>query len=327
MDENQPLTQLTATCANHTVHQWLVSDADGEWRLDAFLVAHLPAIPRREIIEWIAAGHVRINGRVSVKGSRVRPGDAVTLTSTHTLLPNPRLPIQILWVDGAIVVVNKPSGIPSVALRHDETATVANFLLAHFSEIAMASPRSLEAGVVHRLDTATSGILLAARTSHAYDILREQFTKRTVEKQYLAFVHGQLQQSGERRSFLRPSGTRGQRMREVPTNDGQEAQTGYVPVLSSPHHTLIRVKIFTGVRHQIRVHLAALGHPIVGDSLYGKPQDVGRLCLHAESLTFLHPRTGARMYFTCPLPEDFQVLQQRVTNADETSSDQHNAIQ
>jgi 23S rRNA pseudouridine1911/1915/1917 synthase len=208
-------------------------------------------------------------------------------------------------------VANKPSGIPSIALRHDETDTVANFLLAHFPEIAAASPRPLEAGIVHRLDTATSGVLLAARTVQAYRALREQFTEHTVEKQYLALVHGRLQKPGERRSFLRPSGVRGRRLRET-TKDGLEAHTYFVPVIQFSHHTLIRVTILTGVRHQIRVHLAALGHPIVGDLLYGTPQETGRLCLHAELLAFSHPQTGARVDFTCPLPTDFQAAQERI---------------
>lgn len=319
MDENQSLRQLAATAANHILRQWIVSDAESGRRLDIFLAAHLPAITRREIVEWIAARYAQVNGRVSTKGAAVHSGDTVTLRSSLTLLPNPQLPIQILWADDAIVVVNKPSGIPSVALRHDETDTVANFLLAHFPEVTAISPRPLEAGIVHRLDTATSGLLLAVRTTQAYSALREQFTKRAVEKQYLALVHGLLQPSGERRSVLRPIGTRGQRMREVITGKGQEAHTFYAPATHFSQHTLLRVTIFTGVRHQIRVHLATLGHPIVGDDLYGKQREAGRLCLHAETLSFLHPRTGKRVYFTCPPPEDFQVVQNRIMNNERTS--------
>ncbi len=319
MDENQPLTQLATTVASDTVQQWLVCDSDSGRRLDTFLIAHLPEITRREIIERLAAGHARINGRVSVKGSPVRLGDTVTFTSPLTLSPNPQLPIQTLWVDDAIVVVNKPIGIPSVALRHDETATVANFLLAHFPEMATASPRTLEAGVVHRLDTATSGVLVAARIPHAYTVLREQFAKQTVKKQYLALVHGQLQQTGSHRSVLIPSGIHGQRMREVTTGSGQEAHTFFTSVAHFARHTLVRVTIPTGVRHQIRVHLAALGHPIVGDAVYGTQMENERLCLHAEMLSFLHPQTGIRVQFTCPLPEDFQAVQDRVTNMSSVS--------
>ncbi|MBM4259703.1 MAG: RluA family pseudouridine synthase [Deltaproteobacteria bacterium] len=310
MDENQPLSQLATTPINQVVRQWHVSAPDNGRRLDTFLITHLPNITRRDITAWIAAGHARVNDRVRVKGSVLHAGDTVTLSFSLDLLPNPDLPIEIVWADDAIVVVNKPSGIATVALRHDEIATVANFLRAHFPDTTAASPRALEAGVVHRLDTATSGLLLVARTPEAYTALREQFSHHTVEKRYLAVVHGRIHRSGERRSLLQASGVRGQRMKET-TESGQEAQTTYVPITHFAHHTLIQVTILTGVRHQIRVHLSALGHPIVGDALYGPSIDDGRLCLHAESLAFTHPETGARVQFTCPPSEDFQsVLQQ-----------------
>lgn len=316
MDENEPLGQLTV---GQTPQQWLVCLVDSGRRLDVFLSTHLRDFTRREIVESIAAGRARINDRVSAKGALVRAGDIVTLAALDALRPNPHLPIRLLYVDEAIVVLDKPSGIPSVALRHDETDTVANFLLARFPEVATVSPRSLEAGVVHRLDTATSGVLLVARTPQAYGALREQFSKRTVRKQYLALVHGQLHQAGERRSLLTPTGSRGQRLREATTGSGQEARTSYTPVTQFPHHTLVRATIPTGVRHQVRVHLAALGHPIVGDVVYGHSEDGTRLCLHAETLSFSHPQTGARKRFTCPLPEDFYAVLQQVTRGTDVS--------
>jgi 23S rRNA pseudouridine1911/1915/1917 synthase len=310
VDENKSLGQLAV---DQTPQQWLVSTVDDGCRLDVFLSVRLPKFTRREVTEEIAAGHARINGHVSAKGFPVRPGDTVTLTSTLTFFPNPRLPIQILRADDALVVLNKPSGIPSVALRHSETATVANFLLAHFPEVTTASPRMLEAGIVHRLDTATSGVLLAARTTQSYGVLREQFSKQIVQKQYLALVHGQALRPGTRRSLLAPAGRRGQRMHELTTGNGQEAHTAYVPVSQFSDHTLIRVTIYTGVRHQIRVHLAALGYPLVGDTVYGPPGENTRLCLHAETLSFFHPHTGAREHFTCPLPEDFRAAIRQIT--------------
>lgn len=310
MDENQPFSQLAVA---QTPQRWLVNAADSGRRLDVFLATYLCDFTRREIVEWVVAGNARINGRLSKKGTRVYAGDTVALTVPTRLHPNPHLPIQLLFVDDDIVLLNKPSGIPSVALRQDETGTVANFLLARFPETATASSRPLESGVVHRLDTATSGALLAARTAVTYTALRNQFSERLVEKQYLALVHGQLQHAGERRSHLTPTGGRGQRMREATTDNGQEAQTFYAPVTQFPRHTLVQVTIPTGVRHQIRVHLATLGHPIVGDVVYGNPEETSRLCLHAETLSFLHPQTRTRVHFTCPLPEDFQMVLQEVS--------------
>lgn len=312
MDENQSFRQLNYPLTKIQPLQWVVAPDDGTPRLDAFLSGQLPSIARREIIDWIAAGRVRINNRVSRKGVRVCAGDLVIVSATHQLSPNPDLPITVSFIDDAFIVLDKPVGIPSIALRHDETTTVANFLLARFPETAAASPHSLEAGVVHRLDTSTSGLLLVARTPYAYAALREQFASHTVDKRYIALVEGHLRVKGQRFSALVPEGPHRQRMKETMTEKGQEARTSYTPVECLPRHTLVRMTIPTGVRHQIRVHLAALGHPIVGDVLYGSLERAPRLCLHAEALTFTHPLTGERMPFTSPIPEDFCAVQKRL---------------
>jgi 23S rRNA pseudouridine1911/1915/1917 synthase len=228
------------------------------------------------------------------------------------LTPNPTLPILILHKDVNFVIVDKPAGIPSLALRHTETDTVANFLVSHFPETALAGSHALEAGLVHRLDTETSGLLLAALTPPAYATLREQFRLRSVGKTYLAIVEGLLQTNGHVASGLVPTGLRGQDMRVVAPGQGQEALTTYVPLAILPAHTLVRVTIATGVRHQIRAHLAALGHPIVGDNHYGTVRQTGaqRLCLHAETLCFRHPTTGQEMKFTSTLPHDLSTTLQ-----------------
>jgi 23S rRNA pseudouridine1911/1915/1917 synthase len=217
-------------------------------------------------------------------------------------------------VDTTFVVLDKPAGIPSVALRYTQTDTVANFLTAHFPETAQAGPRPLEAGLVHRLDTDTSGLLLAARTPDAYVALREQFGTRSVRKTYLAIVVGRLPIRGQVTFRLAPAGLGRRSMRVVATEQGQEALTRYTPIEILPAHTLVRLTIPTGVRHQIRVHLAALGYPLVGDVLYGSTQGQGpqRLCLHAERLSFHHPITGQEMQFTSPLPRDFSTILQHL---------------
>ena len=316
MDENQSVRQLTNQLSPEArpLLQWAVTPNDGTPRLDAFLSARLPSIARREIIEWIANGWVCINNRVSRKGVRVGAEDLVTVSAAHQLRPNPDLAITVSFTDDALIVLDKPAGIPSIALRHDEITTVANFLLARFPETATVSPRSLEAGIVHRLDTATSGLLLVARTPYAYGALCEQFAAHLVDKHYLALVEGHLRAKGQRVSVLVPAGQHRRQMKETTSEPGQEARTFYTPVEQLPRHTLVRVMIPTGVRHQIRIHLAALGHSIVGDVLYGSSEKAARLCLHAESLTFTHPLTRKRMYFTSPLPEDFRVAQQQLAS-------------
>ena len=305
MDESQFLGQLGVPREFVPSQQWEVTTSDRAPRLDTFLQSRLPTVTKREIIGWITAGRVRINAKVGKKGDRLYPGDIVALLAVLTLPANPRLTIRIVFTDEGIVALDKPAGVPSVALRHDETDTVPNFLLANFPETATVSVRALEAGVVHRLDTATSGLLLVARTPYAYAALRRAFATHAVEKHYVALVKGQLRRAGQRTSALAPTGKRGQQMREVADGKGQRACTIYTPLEWFPQYTLVRVTIPTGVRHQIRVHLAALGHPIVGDALYGSTEGAARLCLHATTLAFPHPLTGERMQLESPLPEDF----------------------
>lgn len=218
-------------------------------------------------------------------------------------------PVTVEYSDASIILVNKPPGLHSVALRQTDTQTVANFLLTRFPETAKAGARPLEAGLVHRLDAETSGLLLAARTPAAYTALREQFRVRSVGKQYLAIVKGILTGQGCVTSPLEPTGPRGHHMRLSTSNRGQETFTRYWSVECLPHYTIVRLMISTGVRHQIRVHLATLGYPIVGDRAYGEADHfAGRLCLHAETLTFCHPTTGLQFNYTSPPPEDFSAV-------------------
>lgn len=292
------------------VVQWVVAAREEGLRLDAFLVSHLsscvPSLSRREIAELITARQVRVNGHPRKKGERVHAGDTITAPAVLPFPANAALSIRVVDADDALVVLDKAAGIPSVARRHAETDTVANFLAARFPETLTVGPRPLECGLLQRLDTATSGLLLAARTPDAYASLREQFRARTVEKQYLAVVAGRLHGSGQVTSRLVPRGPRGRQMRV--DADGQEAHTAYVPVATSERYTLLRITITTGVRHQIRVHLAALGYPIVGDTPYGAPHRASRLYLHAEALAFISPATGQRVHYTSPAPQEFAAL-------------------
>ncbi|MBI3250053.1 MAG: RluA family pseudouridine synthase [Deltaproteobacteria bacterium] len=295
------------------VLQWTVAIEEEGLRLDAFLSHHLSGFSRRERVELVRQDRVRVNGRSSVKGAIVRSQDIVTAALTPALAPNPTLPVSLLHVASEFVILDKPEGMPSVALRHSETRTVANFLLAHFPEMAQIGPRRLEVGLLHRLDTNTSGIMVAARTLSAYVGLQAQFRQRTVTKNYLAIVEGNLGRKGRVALPLTPTGPHGHHMRPDKTGQGQDAITLYAPVEYFSRHTLVRLSIVTGVRHQIRAHLAALGHPIVGDVAYGAGGETApRLCLHAETLEFSHPTTGKRMRCTSPVPENLVAFLERL---------------
>jgi len=286
----------------------LVPEGEAPSRLDSFLSPVLSYLSRRAIHELINTGQVLINGRRGKKGQRLSAGDEVLIQPpTSYLQPNPALPIRLLHTDEDLVILDKPADIPSHALRYSEINTTANFLVAHFPELAQVGKNPLEAGLVHRLDTATSGLLAAARNAQAHAFLRRQFTQQKVYKEYLTLVEGRITQAGDITLPFLSSGQHKSKVLPVSTGRGKEAITYYTPLETFSGFTLLRVTIVTGVRHQIRGHLAAVGHPVAGDTLYGKPTtSFPRLFLHAARLELSHPRSRQKAHFTSPLPTELQ---------------------
>jgi len=280
-------------------------------RLEAFLTSGLSHLSRRAIQELIDTGQVLINGRKGKKSHRLVTGDEVLILQPPAsyLQPNFSLPVYLLYTDEDLVILDKPVDIPSQALRYTETNTTANFLVAHFPELTQAGKSPLEAGLVHRLDTATSGLLVAARNPHAYAFLRKQFVQQKIHKEYLTLVEGRITQAGDITLSLVSSGRHRSKVSPAPTGQGQEAITHYTPLEVFSGFTLLRVTMLTGVRHQIRAHLAAVGHPVAGDTLYGKPlTPFPRLFLHAAMLKLIHPRSKQETRFESPLPADLQKI-------------------
>jgi 23S rRNA pseudouridine1911/1915/1917 synthase len=219
--------------------------------------------------------------------------------------PAPELPLSVLHADPDLIVVDKPAGqVVHPALGH-RSDTLVNALLARYPDL-----RGIEAGarpgIVHRLDRDTSGVMVVGRTAAAAADLRRQFKARTVEKVYLALVSGRV--SPPEAVIDAPIGRdpdHRQRMAAVP--GGRPAQTTYRVLAESPTHSWVEVRPRTGRTHQIRVHLAAIGHPVIGDTVYGrKDRAIGRTALHAWRLAFDHPGTGGRVRFEAPLPEDLR---------------------
>lgn len=277
--------------------QWSELTVGVPSRLDHFLRTALPHLSRRILSELIAAGRTRLNGSRAHKGSRVRPGDRVQvgadLLAVTCLRPQTRPPLAIIYVDDHLVAIDKPCGMPSVAQNVLEVDTAANFLIGSFPETAALD--RLEAGFVHRLDTATSGVLLAARSSAAHSDLRAAFRRRDVVKRYCAMVDGAVHASGICRGAIRNKPGDPRRVEVVDaglSETARAAETQYRPVARFGTHTLLEVEIHSGARHQVRAHLAALGHPITGDDLYGG-SDADRLMLHAAEIELAHPMSGA----------------------------------
>lgn len=284
-------------------------------RLDQFVVAQVAGASRRRVRDF----DLYLNGRRAKHAAPVRPGDVVTipdsLVETAELVGSPEMGLPILFEDELLVAVDKPAGVQSVALRADETGTVANFLVGAFPETRRAGG-ALEGGLVHRLDEGTSGVLVAARTAAAYADLRQQFAAREVEKDYLALVEGNVEAPG--RVVAPIAHDRHQPARMVACPDDRTAErlgaraaaTEYTPVVRWSRETLVRVRMRSGVRHQVRVHLASIGHPIVGDALYGSGSAhrfVTRLALHASRVSARHPGHGERLEIESRLPADLDV--------------------
>ncbi|MBX3025391.1 RluA family pseudouridine synthase [bacterium] len=288
-------------------------DADGT-RLDRLVAERGGGMTRRRTAAIIAAGAVRVNGRRARKGQLLRRGDVVEIDAaalaTAPLAAQPELALPLLYQDEALIALDKPPGMPAMALRSDDRDTAANFLVAIAPESAVAGGSPLEAGLVHRLDTGTSGVLLAARTAVAWRDLRGQFHRGQVEKHYLAWVDGDVARAATRREPIAHDPRRPRSMRvcfdpqQARALAGRPALTHFRPLARRGDMTLLAVEITTGVRHQIRVHLAAIGHPIRGDALYGG-SPAPRLMLHAATLVVRHPTSGGRLRIESPPPTSF----------------------
>ena len=273
-------------------------------------MARLFGVSRGRAMDWIAEGRVRIDGKRAPKGAPVSPGARISVDRPppDQPVPQPDLPIRIVHADAFVVVADKPAGMPSHPLKPGEKGTAANALVGRFPELASVGPQLREGGLVHRLDTDTSGLLLAARTEAAYAMLRAQFTARSVEKGYLALAQGEIHAGGE---IALPLAHDGPRMTAISDPEYAEAHgarpavTRFTPVERRGGFTLLEIEIPTGVMHQIRAHLAFIGHPLAGDALYGGPllQGLDRHFLHAARLAFAHP-DGSRARYESALPAD-----------------------
>jgi 23S rRNA pseudouridine1911/1915/1917 synthase len=292
-----------------------VASDTGE-RLDRYLVLTGRAPSRRAAQELIARGMVRVNGARLRKAQAVSPTDCVEVVGelrAQSIEPNPELPIEILYADRALIVVNKPGRMPCHPLRAGECNTVMNAMVARFPETAAAGNISREGGLVHRLDNGTSGALLIARTPQAFALLRSAIRAGKIVRVYQALVAGHLASRLELNSPIahhRANSrkmTLGDRDSEDRKRAGRPAATLVEPVRGVASTTLIRVVPRTGLRHQIRLHLASAGFPIVGDVLYGGPQVAGlpedRFWLHLAQIALDSPASG-HIKVTAPLPRD-----------------------
>lgn len=297
----------------------MTSQETGE-RLDRYLVRTRLASSRREAREMIEQRHVRVNGVAARKTRLVGPNDYVEVESASLKLPiepEPGVELEVLFADHAALVVNKPGGIPCHPLRPGEQGTVMNAIVARYPETASAGDKRLEGGLIHRLDNGTSGALLVARDRVTFDALRPAIRTGLVKRRYLALVEGRVKGEMILDSPIAHHPRSARRMlvaageREAWKLRARRAISRVEPLRRVGRFSLVRVFPATGVRHQIRVHLAHAGFPIVGDTLYGGPPipslEPGRFWLHLAEIEFDSPASG-RVCVKAELPSALRVL-------------------
>jgi len=292
-------------------------ESEGQ-RLDRFLVSVLGDHSRSQIQKLIADGHVRVAARDARSNLAVRAGDRIVVDvpdASPASVDAEAVPLEILHQDTDIVVVNKPPGMVVHPGAGHTSGTLVNALLHHISDLSGIGGE-LRPGIVHRLDRGTSGVMVVAKNDAAHQELSRQFHDREVEKEYIALVWGVVQAGRRIDAAIGRDPANRQKM-SARSRRAREAVTRITRAFHMPGLTLCQVAIHTGRTHQIRVHLSAIGHPIVGDALYGGVHrrvagdiravtHLQRPFLHAARLAFNHPRDGRRMEFTAGLPPDLQ---------------------
>ncbi len=282
--------------------------AERNARLDV-LVADACGVTRSQAARWIAAGYCAVNGQPQSKaGAAVRVGDTLRILEpdvAETTVQKEDIPLRFLYQDEDIAVVDKPCGMVVHPAAGNENGTLVNALLYCLSDLSgIGGVR--RPGIVHRLDKDTSGVMLVAKNDAAHVALSAQLKNRAMEKHYLAVVEGGLKEGhGLIDKPIARSPRDRKKMAVVP--DGRNALTEWTRLETLRGATLVDVHLHTGRTHQIRVHMQSIGHPMAGDPLYGIKNGVTvpRLMLHAHTLSITHPRTGERLCFEAPLPEEF----------------------
>ncbi|HEY5653200.1 MAG TPA: RluA family pseudouridine synthase [Pontiella sp.] len=281
-------------------------------RLDAFLALEVLEISRSHWKTLIQDGLVVVNGRTCKPNQKLAAGDEVCWTvpeSTSVEVLPEEIPLNILFEDESVLVLNKPAGLVVHPAVGNEAGTLVNALLFH-DPIFQSLERS---GIVHRLDKDTSGVMVVAKTSVAMKELQRQFKDRETDKEYLALVWGAPPHQGRIETLIGRHPVHRQKQ-AVLKEGGREAVSSYQTEEQFVESALVRVTIETGRTHQIRVHMTHIGHPIVGDTVYGRPRKNNlpskpeRQMLHAARLTFIHPQSGKRLSFEAPLFDDMRQL-------------------
>ena len=292
----------------------LIGPEANEQRLDVYLTENMPALTRSQIQRLIAEGQVTVNGRVPTKaGYRLTSGESVQIcipAPTADTVVAQDIPLDILYEDEQLVVINKRRGMVVHPAAGNLQGTLVNALLAHCSDLSGING-VIRPGIVHRLDKDTSGAMLVAKTDLAHISLAEQIRSHSAGRIYLAVVYGNIASDSGRIEGAIGRHPKDRKKMAVVRQLGKTAVTHFQVVERLGRYTVVSCRLETGRTHQIRVHMASIGHPLVGDPKYGPAKVESRIkgqALHSSEIHFTHPRTGETMSFSAPMPQDMLLL-------------------
>lgn len=280
-------------------------------RLDQYVSDSIKTLSRSKANKLIKAGHILVNKISLTPDYRVRKNDKITVevpAEPSVSLKAENIPLTIIYEDTEVIVIDKQPGLVVHPTLDHPSGTLVNAVLSHLGKFA---ERSFRPGIVHRLDKNTSGVLVVAKNQESLEILKSQFKKHQVEKKYIALVSGRVEKE---KGVISQGIERHPKFKQkfIASSEGKEAVTEYRVLQRFDRFTLLELRPLTGRTHQLRVHLSNLGHPIVGDKLYGGKMLLSRQFLHAVELSFDHPKTKKRMRFEAKLPEDLEKVLSRI---------------
>ena len=287
-------------------------------RADAVLAAALDGLTRSAAQRWLEEGRVTRNGRPVKKSEKLQPGDELTVSPPQLepidLIPQD-IPLDVVYEDGDVIVVNKPVGLVVHPAPGHPDGTLVNALLYHCGGSLSGIGGALRPGIVHRIDRDTSGLIIAAKNDFAHQALAAQLQDHSLARTYEAIAAGGFRE--DRGTVDAPIGrcAADRKKMAVTEHGGRPAVTHWEVLERFSGCTHLRCRLETGRTHQIRVHLASIGHPILGDTVYGAKKPVPGLtgqCLHAAGLRFVHPRTGKTLELRCPLNDEFQNMLEKM---------------
>lgn len=292
------------------IQEWTVTADYAKERIDKYIAESMDDVSRSQVQLWIADGHVTVNGSKVKANYKLGEGDQIMVTvpepAAVEIIPE-NIPLNVVYEDASVIVVNKQRGLVVHPAPGHTSGTLVNALMYHCKDLSGINGE-LRPGIVHRIDKDTSGLLMAAKNDKAHVSLAAQLKEHSVNRRYIALVHGHVHH--DHGTVDAPIGrdTNDRKMYTVTERNSKHAVTHFTVLERLGDYTLLELKLETGRTHQIRVHMKFIGHPLVGDPMYGRNKGIkmNGQALHAQTLGFVHPDTGEQMEFTAPLPQDME---------------------